>query len=671
MRTPYTKYTNITSSMSSMSTTKSAPTTTNFAKGIYTYKPNDLMGYDEILLAENARFDRVGEYKTRRGLKRISTPIGWTSALSTYGGQTDITIAETIDSATFETALYAPANGVICSVYTPVRRIEAVNGYAVPQITLWQADTEDGEREELGVACFDPANFTSAGPAEPAWFNNLPKITKDYFGFTLSYQDGDYRAYGAVTTQGTGELQLQAWTCDDGKVGNIFEANINGTKTILFTFTPTVGNTKLYRLDGENPVLIRTLPAGVEKVRFNQDLNQIRYADGKEGPRLIDPGNNWSDTAIVTEDLDTGVDLGIKVSNIMDGTNADNIIYFNSDVDTEAIWTWAYGYKPSGTAINSYDKFSRDFYQNFPAINTGDPLTAMANLGGVYYFFTRRNKYQMYAQTADTWTQSQSTAQNGTFSQESVVCDLNSAYFASDNGIYIFDGASEYSLTQNTIQNVYDAIKNKESIVLDLYENRLYVYYDSDEDGENDSALVYNINLRVWESFDTGTYVSATSARQNASNRFICGHSRMGLIMLNEAKDNNYADLSAPIYYNLETAYQHFGSTSQLKRITKWRPEFATSENPYNVQCGYSLDFNEKVKYAFSVNLKNNQITTENYNWDNLSKFGVRLRPTKHTTIPRIYEEFYRCQLRYQHIAAYEPVTFKSHTLTIQTQRIR
>ena len=71
----------------------------------------------------------------------------------------------------------------------------------------------------------------------------------------------------------------------------------------------------------------------------------------------------------------------------------------------------------------AYDKFSTDFYQNFPAIKTGDPLTAMFNLGGVLYFMTRRNKYQMYSQSADSWSQSNTNAQNGTFSQESIVCN--------------------------------------------------------------------------------------------------------------------------------------------------------------------------------------------------------------------------------------------------------
>jgi hypothetical protein len=319
--------------------------------------------------------------------------------------------------------------------------------------------------------------------------------------------------------------------------------------------------------------------------------------------------------------------------------------------------------------ISSYDKFSTDFYQNFPAIKTGDPLTAMFNLGGVLYFMTRRNKYQMFAQTAESWSQNASNAQNGTFSQESVVCDLNYAYFANDSGIYIFDGASEASLTENTIQNVYDNIQNKESIVLDLYKNRLYVYYASQAGGPNDSCLVYNINLRVWESFDSNAFVSATSARQNSSSRFICGHSQIGMLMLNEA--GNYSDLSSPIAFNLETAYQHFGTTSQLKRITKWRPEFAVSDKPYTCECGYALDFTDQVKYAFSIDLQRQEAITADYVWDNPSDYGVPAIPTIHTTIPQVNGEFYRCQIRYQHIAAFEPVIFRSHTLTVQTQRIR
>jgi hypothetical protein len=142
--------------------------------------------------------------------------------------------------------------------------------------------------------------------------------------------------------------------------------------------------------------------------------------------------------------------------------------------------------------------------------------------------------------------------------------------------------------------------------------------------------------------------------------------------MLAESPDNNdYSDFGGAIAFNLETSYSPYGATSQLKRITKWRPEFATTDKPYAVQCGYALDFSDNVKYAFSIDLQSQQPITESYVWDNPSDYGVPAIPTKRTTLTRVNGEFYRCQIRYQHIAAFEPVIFRSHVLTIQTQRIR
>ena len=705
-----------------VSTGKSSPSTNNFADGISTYKPNDTMKNSELRLAQDARFDRIGEYKTRIGYKKLMNPIGYAD-LSTNlsGANTDTDIAD-VKPYTFTPA----SDSLVYSVQIAIKKTG--NAYAVPCISLWSND------ELIAETFINPKDITSELQTLEAVFMNTPNVfTSETIEVRIGTQNNNVGNYVVETAAGD-ILGVAVKTCTEGQVDNIFEANIDDTKTVLFTQNDT-----LYRMDSEgNVTKIRDLPTGVQHVRFNQDLNQVRYVDGLEGPRLLNPANNWSDTAITTTDLETGVDLEIKVRDIMDGMS-DNIIYLDTDTDTQAVWTYPYGYayaksviysttvaisttigatttvgqstmtaltskavsnaevgdlmyhgstvgkinSISGTdytvetvdnsaePINSYDAFNRDFRQNFPAIQTGDPLTAMFNLGGVYYFLTRRNKYQMYAQTADQWSQSQSTAQNGTFSQESVVCDLNYAYFANDTGIYRFNGMDEESLTQNTIQNVYDAIPNKESICVDLYKNRLYVYYASVDGGVNDHCLVYNINLNKWESFDSNTYISATSARQNASNRFLCGHSRIGLIMLNESEDNDYSDMGQAIAFNLETAYEHFGTTAQLKRIPKWRPEFATTDKPYTVKCGYALDYTDNVQYAFSVDLQNLNPVAEEYVWDEPSNYGVPTMPTVLSTIPQVNGEFYRCQLRYQHIAAFEPVTFRSHTVTVQTQRIR
>ncbi len=702
-------------------TKRSKPVTTNFAKGVYTYKPNDTMGLDELRLAQDARFDRVGEYGTRKGLKALSSNIiGLTAtgtASTTPGTYADITSPWTYT---------ASANARICGFRYKALLVGDADKAAILTFTL------SINNEVVDKTAINPAELTQSLAEYDALFNSAPDIKNgDTVKITLGAQNADNATNYIELTQISGALAGQLLTCTAGGVDSIFEANIDGIKTVLFT-----QNGVLYKMAANGTITsIRTLPTGAGRVRYSQNLNQIRYVDGVESPRLLDPSNAWSDTKIDTLDLATDTDLNITPTNIMNGTS-DNLMYFASEPNTEAVWTYPYGYSyakspaystteridgepgdtltvdtstitpnypviavgdwitgqgrstaevtaisgttvsltivdTTPTVISSYDKFGVDFYQNFPAIKTGDPLTAMFNLAGVMYFQTRRNKYLMYSQSADSWSQQASNAQGGTFSQESVVCDLNYAYYANDNGIYIFDGSSEQSLTQNTIQNAYDAIPNKETIRLDLFKNRLYVFF-SDDGTELNTCFVYNINLKVWESFDSNTYIGATSARQNASGRFLCGHSRIGLIMENEAEDGDYSSLGQPLAFNLETAYEPFGQTSCYKRITKWRPDFATTERDYTVECGYALDYTDQVKYAFSIELQRQTVTAiDGYIWDNPSDYGVPAVPTRHTTTPKVNGQFYRCQIRYQHIAAFEPVIFRSHTLTLQTQRIR
>ena len=711
----------------SISTRKSSPTTTNFAKGIYTYKPNDTMDYDEINLAQNARFDRIGEYKTRRGIDKMCEPIGKYTFEDNYSQNYDMIPVEDVQ-------IGIATDNPLYSINLTVAASNATD-YGVLELSLYDLDGNL-------VARSCAQNITTLPTDTEFIFNNAP--TGDLI-VKLQTQGIGKQAFNVACPEGTTSPMFRLNSAETGQITNLFEANIEGDISLLFTFKSD-GNSgvSLYRMDNAgNITQIRRLPDGVEKVRFSQNVDQIRYADGMEGPRLIDPANSWADTAIPTTDLKTDVDLEIKVSNILEGTQ-DNMIYFDADTTTQAVWTYPYGfefapeavfitsavlndYNPGSTTtttinkstlkpvsstypvtdltegdlisddngnygtvsaingnnikvtsvahiaepVNTYDKFDRDFRQNFPAILTGDPLTAMFNLGGVVYFLTRRNKYYMYSQTADVWTQQASSAQHGTFSQESCVCDLNYAYYANDDGIYIFDGSSESSITQNSIQSTYDAINGKESITLELYGNRLYVFYSSQGDGVNDSCLVYNVNLRLWESFDTGLPVASTIGRQTASNRFICGSSRFGQLYSFETTNNEFADLGAPIDFDLETSYLHFGTPSQLHRITKWRPEFAKVTGDYAIKCGYALDFSDDVKYAFSINLQNKTPINEHYVWDNPPAYGNQATPTKLTMIPQVNGQFYRCQIRYQLHSAFTPINFKSHTLACETQRLR
>ncbi len=743
-----------------ISTKKSAPTTTNFAKGINTYKPNDLMELDELHLAKDARFDRIGEYKTRKGVTAMSTPIGKTKVFDNYSES--FTMVEADPEKVYHLTFTPDANKVVCSITFKVRSLAEWNDIRV--------NLRNATGTILATSCYDPANLIQKtqedAPQEISLdFIQAPDATTDLY-VQLESQSGVGGAFNGLEVAEVGDnLMCQVHTATKGKITSIFEANLSDSsgalsdKSILFTFAAagdTSGNETLYRLSESGTLTnFTTLKTDGNPVRYSQDASIIRCVFGGSltalNPTTVGSWG-WEVSTIPTNDLETGTNLNLTLSNILSGPE-DNLLYFDAATTTQLIWTWPYGgqyvaeasystttaipkYNPDtpqtttiqksnltaldpstpvsqiklgdyvvyykdiegdsdkgeiygkvttissnsvvvtsdphiATSLNSYDYFDRDFRQNFPTINSGDPLTAMIIIAGIVYVFTKRHKYQIAFEQADAWTQSKCSADGGTFSQESVVASTDHAYFANKEGIYVFDGFNEVSITKKSIQNTYDAIPNKEQIRLEFYDNRLYVFCPNTDNTKPGICLVYNANLGLWESFDAGQYISAVFAQNSPSGRFICGHSRMGVLMLAESAANNYDDMGAPLHFEVDTAYLHFGAPSQLKRITKWRPEFSTVTQPYTVKCGYALDGTDNVKYAWSMDLQNKRVLHESYVWDNPSDYGVKTVPSVMATFPKVYDEFRRCQIRYQHIAAFQPVNFKSHTLTIQTQRIR
>lgn len=769
-------------------TKKSAPTTTNFSKGLNTYLPNDLLEYEQVRIAQNVRFDRIGEYKTRPGIRALTNPSGITTVIDTnYNGEPISVKDQQFDLSYLNTPL-AGKNIYSMSLWLAH---SAITEREVVRLNVWAVNTNKPD-ELIGTAC-----AIAGGSTELTSYTFKFPFGLD-LQIPLTYGDG---AYFTIDTQAPTDTEWKIGMQAGGEnpagkvqaapyrpIVGLFEANIETSSSSTHTFIlHAISNgSDGFTVCSLNPnntisaIFSGHTPYGKPAVRFSQNGNEVRVAYGGDSTGMYHDGapkklsvsydatNNvytWTATDITTEDLQTGTNLNIHVSNILTGTQ-DNIIYFDSDTNTQAVWTnpygleWAKGVDYTTTAtiktyvagttkttiissstltpmdaehpassialgdiivdendnygevtnitgqnitvtsishvatpINSYDKFDRDFRQNFPAIKTGDPLTAMVNLGGVIFFFTRHHKYYMISQTADVWTQQASSAQHGTFSQESVACDLNYAYFASDDGIYRFNGSSEESITDKTVQNLYDKIENKQNIKVALHGNRLYVFFRSStwnnsasgSHKRNNSCLVYNINLKVWESLDTGIPTNVVIGRQTASNRLLCGSSAFGQIFEldsysvpeDETGDQYYADFgSQPIDLDIATGYLHFGTPSQLHRITKWRPEFGTSFHSYKVRCGYALDFTDLVKYAFSIDLKDQtnwyeHLPENEWNTTNVNNTGAATLPTKLTTIPKVYNQFRRCQIRYQHHAAFEPVSFKSHTLVCQTQRIR
>ena len=107
------------------------------------------MDFDEIYLAQNARFDRIGEYKTRRGIAKMCEPIGKAKTQDTYSGvYTMVNVNETELTITSGSPIYSLNLTVAASNATD---------YGVLQATLL-----NGDGDVVGTSCAQNLTTTPA-----------------------------------------------------------------------------------------------------------------------------------------------------------------------------------------------------------------------------------------------------------------------------------------------------------------------------------------------------------------------------------------------------------------------------------------------------------------------------------------------------------------------------
>ena len=329
-----------------ITTRKSAPTTTDFAKGINTYKPNDLMKLDELHLAQDGRFDRIGEYKTRKGLSGLSVPVGKTKV---HDNTTGAYVMSPVDGTAYPvTLLSAPAaNTVICSLSIKIRKLD--DTYGVVRVDLLNSD----QSAIIGTSCVSLADITAETDTEvELQFMQAPDAVQQFF-VRPSLQLGSTASVEVATISDI--LMCKVNTATKGRITSIFEANLSDNtgsltdKSILFTFAAAgdnSGNETLYRLSEEGNLFeFTTLKTDGRPVRYSQDASIIRCVYGNNLTALnpTTPGSwGWQVSTIPTNDLETGTDLDIKLSNILSGPE-DNLLYFDAATTSQLIWTWPYG----------------------------------------------------------------------------------------------------------------------------------------------------------------------------------------------------------------------------------------------------------------------------------------------------------------------------------------
>lgn len=638
-----------------ISSSKGQTKSLSYKDGVQTYADNDDVKLTEVVTANDARFVKIGRYKTRKGLDRYSVPVG--EAVDVEVVSTTGAADKDVDGISQAQKLTVGSSGSITRVDVRLKTTDASQGVLLVEV---YENTGGLPGRLLCRSSIAPSSVSSSYAYIPAYFAAAPSVTS-----------GD-NVIVAVRPQSesVGRFNVSSTTSSS----NALTSNDGGS-----TWAPAAYsiNVKLYTAtSGGVKGLIRAYrPNGLKLTMFAHSNSVLSVND-----------TTGATTALKSDFSPSGTNYRSKM--VQDATYWVNGAEKPWKYDFSAWTQLATPYTPSLIEehkgllfFNDVDDPTRIFYSNFaeydtytstdfiyvPAPKSADPVVAFAKLNGVLYPFTRRNKFQLFGSDNATWSLDEAASQRGTFSQETCVYDANSIFHADDDGIWQFNGSEENNLALPFLAD-YQAIPDKSSMRLDLFNNRLYCFYTPVGGDVNSECYVMNLQLDVFESIDTGTYVGRTFGRESQEDTFIQASNRVGAVYYGELEGNDHSNMGDQLQFKVHTSYSHFDRPGELKRIPKFRPQFPSQEGYYSVQVGFDRDSEQNPTFV-DVPVTG---TGPRYNTGVLYNSGAHYsgqRMITPTTV-NIPGTFRRVQRRFEHVAAREPVELDSEILTIETQRL-
>lgn len=647
--------------IASVNTQKAQTKQLSYKDGVDSYTDNDDVKPTALVYATDARMVKKGRYKTRKGAERYSVPVGEavsTSATSTSGASVQIVSA----SRALAEKITVGTAGAITKSEINIRTTATSSGVLLVE---YYSDVSNAPGVLLCRSSIPSSAINSSFTYVPAYFIKAPAVTASQVVWlvirgqsentgsfevstttnsTSGYYSSDNTAYQTISAS----LNYKLYTSPANPVKGLYRAyRSNGLAKTLF-----VAHDSLYTVDdltGATTVLHSTLPTNAVTIRFDMAQDTVYFTDGLNKPYKHDLATN------TTSSVSTAPASALS---LMEHKGV--MFYINAD-DRSQVYYSNFG---------QYDVFTSTDFLTFGSPKSPYQLNAFAKLNGALYAFARKNKYVLLGDSNATWSIDEATDQGGTFSQESVAYTENYIFYANDDGIWQFNGTESRNIAEPFL-NEYLEIPNKSnSIVLDVRQNRLYVFHTLAGDADNSACFVFNTLLNVYEGKDLGTYVGKTFARFAQDNVFLQGSNMTAAIYYGEPDTNDHTNLGDQLHFELRTAFSHFDSPAQNKRLPKWRPIFGSASGQYTVDVGYAVDGQSNIMWLDPVSLGR---ASNRYNTGLLYNSGLRYSVSGGQIEPLglfVSGEFKRIQRIYRHIAAHEPVEMDSEVLTIQTQRL-
>ena len=643
----------------SVTTAKTQTKDYEFVKGLNTNLSNDDMPLDQLRYITDAREIEIGKWETRLGNDFYSTAIGEAVNIQ----QVSTTGASNFSFNTtnyFAAKVVAGSSGRLTALEANIRNTASGTGTIV--LALY-SDVSGSPGTEIMRTTIAASAVTASYQYLKGRTISCPDIVSGTTYWVVGFvQDGGTNSYQISTTTNatTGKTSSnsgQSWSSQayafnvklstataGGVKGHVRVKRSNGT-----TYTFFAHGSNLYSVNestGATTSVDSGLNVSATYCRFAFVNDVLHYVTGLQKPRRYD----FATAAEVTNAPENAAAI----------ISHKGVLFYLSAADVTKMFF---------TNFAAYETYTSTDFIYVDAPKTSDPAKAFAKLNGNLFIATRNNKFILYGSEEATFRLDEAPGQKGTFSQESMVYDQNFIYLATDDGIYRYNGAEEKNIAEE-ILNRWVELTNKDNTVLELFNNRLYVWYTPNGQSENSECFVYNTLYEKWESIDTNEYVGHAYARFEVSNLFIKGSNRVGMLMYGELTTNDHTNMGEPLTYELRTHYNHYGAPAQFKRASIYRPHFDAQSGSYSVQVGYATDYSDAATFT-NIGLQSDAPRfNAGYRFDTGVRFGgsQQINPLDSSVI--IPGEWRRLQIRYKHYAAREPVSFDGHILAIETQRM-
>jgi hypothetical protein len=603
----------------------------------------------------------VGKWDTRQGNDLLSIPIGETVNVQ----QTSTTGASTFNFSTttwFAKKITAGSTGRLTALEANIKNANAGTGTVV--LALY-SDSSGSPGTELVRTTVASNQLTATLQYLKARSITCPDITSAGVYWVVGYiQDGGTVNYQISTTTNatTGKMST-----DGGITWNAANVDFN----VKVSSATNAGTKGCYRLRRPNGTSYTFIAHGTTLYQVNEATGVTTAVDtGLDANSILVRFDYVGDVLRYVQvgvsvkprkyDFITAASVSTALGNASAIINHVGLEFFlDSDDPTKFFWT----------NFGIYDNFTSTDINYGDAPKKGDPLVGFSKLNGALYLHSRNNKYIQSGRENATFQLDNAIGQKGTFTQESICYDEDYIYLASDDGIYKFNGAEEANIAQDVL-DWWTGLLNKRNTVLELHNNRLYVFYTPNGESSNSRCMVYHILYGIWESDDTRAYVGMTYASADQTGYFIQASNRVGMLMLGEQSTNDYTTMGEPLSYELRTKYDHYGSPAQLKRAPDYRPHFDSVSGTYSITVGYATDYSDSpTETDISLGGSGPRFNS-GYTFDSGVTFGGSAQINPLSDAPQIPGEWRRLQIRYSHTAAREPVSLDGHVISIETQRL-